>query len=86
VDLSNIECAVLNVSGKRDYVVPSSKTEATAALARSLDKESVSLDAGHVGMLVGPGPRIYGPAFGTGSHFALGILQPPDTSIHRHSD
>jgi polyhydroxyalkanoate synthase len=57
VDLSNIECAVLNVSGKRDYVVPSSKTEATAALARSLDKESVSLDAGHVGMLVGPGAK-----------------------------
>ena len=55
VDLSNIECAVLNVSGKRDYVVPTSKTEATAALARSSDKESVSLDAGHVGMLVGPG-------------------------------
>ena len=55
VDLSNIECAVLNVSGKRDYVVPTSKTEATAALARSSDKVSVSLDAGHVGMLVGPG-------------------------------
>ena len=57
VDLSNIECAVLNVSGKRDYVVPTSKTEATTALARSSDKESVSLDAGHVGMLVGPGAK-----------------------------
>jgi polyhydroxyalkanoate synthase len=57
VDLSNIECAVLNVSGKRDYVVPSSKTEATTTLARSSDKESVSLDAGHVGMLVGPGAK-----------------------------
>lgn len=55
VELSNIECAVLNISGKRDYVVPTSKTEATTALASSLDKESVSLDAGHVGMLVGPG-------------------------------
>jgi pimeloyl-ACP methyl ester carboxylesterase len=34
----------------------------------------------------GRGPRIYGPAFGTGSRLALGILQPPDTSIRRHSD
>jgi polyhydroxyalkanoate synthase len=57
VDLSNIECAVLNVSGKRDHVVPASKTDATTALARSSDKESVSLDAGHVGMLVGPGAK-----------------------------
>ena len=57
VDLSNIECAVLNVSGKGDHVVPASTTEATTALARSSDKESVSLDAGHVGMLVGPGAK-----------------------------
>jgi polyhydroxyalkanoate synthase len=57
VDLTNIDCAVLNVSGKRDHVVPASKTEATTALARSSDKESVSLDAGHVGMLVGPGSK-----------------------------
>ncbi|MDQ3428625.1 MAG: alpha/beta fold hydrolase, partial [Actinomycetota bacterium] len=55
VDLSNIGCSVLNVSGKWDYVVPASQTEATTALASSRDKESVSLDAGHVGMLVGPG-------------------------------
>jgi poly(3-hydroxyalkanoate) synthetase len=57
VDLSNIGCAVLNVSGKRDHIVPTSKTEATTALARSSDKESVSLDAGHVGMLLGPGAK-----------------------------
>jgi polyhydroxyalkanoate synthase len=57
MDLSNIRCAVLNISGKRDHVVPASKTEATTALARSSDKESVSLDAGHVGMLVGPGAK-----------------------------
>jgi polyhydroxyalkanoate synthase len=54
VDLSNIRCSVLNVSGKWDYTVPPSQTEATTALASSPDKESVSLDAGHVGMLVGP--------------------------------
>jgi polyhydroxyalkanoate synthase len=54
VNLSNIRCAVLNVSGKWDYVVPPSQTKATTALAYGLDQESVSLDAGHVGMLVGP--------------------------------
>ena len=32
-----------------------------------------------------PGPRIYGPAFGTGSLLTPAILQPPDTSIRRHS-
>lgn len=57
VDLSNIECSVLNVSGKFDYVVPPSQTEATTALARSTDKKSVSLDAGHVGMFAGPAGR-----------------------------
>lgn len=55
VDLSNIRCSVLNVSGRWDYVVPTSQTRATTILASSRDKESVSLDAGHVGMLVGPG-------------------------------
>ena len=54
VDLSNIRCAVLNVSGRWDYVVPPSQTEATTALACGPDQESVTLDAGHVGMLVGP--------------------------------
>jgi polyhydroxyalkanoate synthase len=54
VDLSNIRCAVLNVSGKWDYVVPPCQTEATTALASGPDQQSVTLDAGHVGMLVGP--------------------------------
>ena len=54
VGLSNIGCAVLNVSGKWDYVVPPPQTEATTALVSSPDKEAISLDAGHVGMLVGP--------------------------------
>ena len=61
VDLSNIRCPVLNISGKWDYVVPPSQTEATTVLAGSRDKESVSLDAGHVGMLVGPGAADLGP-------------------------
>jgi polyhydroxyalkanoate synthase len=54
VNLSNIRCAVLNVSGKWDYVVPPCQTKATTALACGPDHESVSLNAGHVGMLVGP--------------------------------
>ena len=54
VDLSNIGCVVLDVSGKPDYVVPPFQTEATIVLAHRPDKESASLDAGHVGMLVGP--------------------------------
>jgi len=55
VGLSNIQCAVLNISGKWDHVVSPSQTAATSALARGSDKEYVSLNAGHVGMLVGPG-------------------------------
>ena len=54
VNLSNIGCSVLNVSGKWDCTVPPAQTKATTARASSSDKESVSLDAGHVGMLVGP--------------------------------
>jgi polyhydroxyalkanoate synthase len=57
VALSDIRCAVLNVSGKWDYVVPPSQTGATTLLARSPDKEYVSLDTGHAGMLVGPGAK-----------------------------
>jgi len=57
VALSDIRCAVLNVSGKWDYVVPPSQTGATTLLSRSPDKEYVSLDAGHAGMLVGPGAK-----------------------------
>ena len=55
--LANIRCAVLNVSGKWDHAVPPSQTEATTTLARSSDKEYVSMNAGHVGMLVGPGAK-----------------------------
>lgn len=55
VDLEEIKCSVLNISGEWDYVVPAAQTKATTRLARSEDKQSVSVDAGHVGMLVGPG-------------------------------
>ncbi|WP_119069312.1 alpha/beta fold hydrolase [Rubrobacter indicoceani] len=55
VDLANIECSVLNVSGKWDYVVPAAQTDATTRLAKSKDKRSLSLNSGHVGMIAGPG-------------------------------
>jgi poly[(R)-3-hydroxyalkanoate] polymerase subunit PhaC len=54
VDLSNIGCAVLNVSGKWDCSVPPAQTKATTRRASGPDKEYVSVNAGHVGMLVGP--------------------------------
>ena len=54
MDISNIRCAVLNVSGKWDCTVPPSQTKATTARASGMDKESISVNSGHVGMLVGP--------------------------------
>jgi polyhydroxyalkanoate synthase subunit PhaC len=54
VDISNIRCAVLNVSGKWDCTVPPAQTKATTARASGQDKEYMSVNAGHVGMLVGP--------------------------------
>ena len=57
VDLSNIRCALLNVSGKWDYIVPIARSKAAVALIRSPDKESASLYARHMGMIVGPVAR-----------------------------
>jgi len=54
VDIRNIRCAILNVSGKWDCTVPPAQTKATTARTRGQDKEYVSVNAGHVGMLVGP--------------------------------
>ncbi len=72
VDLSNIGCVVLDVLGKSDYVVPPFQTEATIVLAYRPDKESASLDAGNVGMLVGRWQRAAsGPVSGIGSSSAL---------------
>ncbi len=53
VEISNIGCVVLNVSGKWDCTVPPSQTKATTARASGPNKEYVSVNAGHVGMLVG---------------------------------
>lgn len=54
VDLTDIQCALLNVSGRWDHIVPLSQTTATTQLVSSSDVTSISHDAGHVGILAGP--------------------------------
>ncbi len=54
VDLSNIECPVLNIAGKKDFICPLSQAEPTTDLVGSQDREFLVLDAGHVGLMCGP--------------------------------
>ena len=54
VDLSNIECPLLNIAGSKDLICPLGQAEATMGLVGSQDKEFVVLDAGHVGLMAGP--------------------------------
>ncbi len=53
VDLSAINCAVLNIAGKKDHICTLPQAEATMNLISSEDKEFFVLDAGHVGLLTG---------------------------------
>jgi polyhydroxyalkanoate synthase len=53
VELSNINCPVLNIAGSRDYICPLSQAEPTTDLIGSRDKEFLVLDAGHVGLMAG---------------------------------
>ncbi|HEV7127437.1 MAG TPA: alpha/beta fold hydrolase, partial [Ktedonobacterales bacterium] len=53
VELANITCAVLNIAGTKDHIVPIAQTQATLRLIASGDKEALVLEAGHVGMLTG---------------------------------
>jgi polyhydroxyalkanoate synthase len=53
VDLSNIECRVLNIAGEKDFICPLSQAEATMDLVSSEDKEFLVVDAGHVGLMGG---------------------------------
>ncbi len=57
VDLSNIRCPTLNVSGDKDYSVPASQGARTTDIIGSPDKQDILLDAGHVGIVVGPGAK-----------------------------
>ena len=54
VDLSNIRCPVLNISGKWDYVVPPSQTEATTVLADSRTRSPSRWTPGTSGCWSGP--------------------------------
>src|SRR5919112_835703 len=53
VDLSNIECPLLNIAGSKDFICPVAQAEATMDLIGSRDKKFLVLDAGHVGLMAG---------------------------------
>ena len=54
VDLSNVECPVLNIAGGRDYICPVSQARATTNLVSSEDREFLVMDAGHAGLMGSP--------------------------------
>jgi polyhydroxyalkanoate synthase subunit PhaC len=54
VNLSNIECSLLNIAGSKDFICPVAQAEPTMNLVGSRDKEFLVLDAGHVGLMAGP--------------------------------
>ncbi len=54
VDLSNVECPVLNIAGEKDYISPLSQAEPTMDLVGSEDKEFLVLDAGHMDLMASP--------------------------------
>ncbi|MEJ7651847.1 MAG: class III poly(R)-hydroxyalkanoic acid synthase subunit PhaC [Chloroflexia bacterium] len=57
VDLSQIECPILNVAATRDHIAPIPQSAPTMDLVRSTDKEFLVLEAGHVGLLTGSAAR-----------------------------
>jgi polyhydroxyalkanoate synthase len=57
IDLSNIECPILNIAGSKDHICPLPQAEATMGLVSSPDKRFLVLDAGHVGLMAGPVAR-----------------------------
>jgi polyhydroxyalkanoate synthase len=54
VELSSIECPLLNIAGSKDFICPLAQAEATMDLVGSQDKEFLVLDAGHVGLMAAP--------------------------------
>jgi polyhydroxyalkanoate synthase len=53
VDLARIECPLLLLTAKNDHLVPPSSTEGIRPHVRSRDVQSVTIDAGHVGLVIG---------------------------------
>ncbi len=52
--LSQVTASVLNVAGTQDLVTPMWQSTSTPQLVGSEDVESLIVDAGHVGLVVGP--------------------------------
>jgi polyhydroxyalkanoate synthase len=62
VRLGNIRCPVLVVSCARDFIAPPAACLPLAELVGAQDREVVSLDCGHIGVVVGAeGPRTFYP-------------------------
>lgn len=53
VDLSRIKCPVLNVSGRRDHIVPISQSKGLEQYISSEKYEYLELEAGHASLVVG---------------------------------
>jgi len=53
VNLKNIDCPVLNVFGKNDYLAPPSSAKPLSKAVGSKDVATLGVDTGHVGIFVG---------------------------------
>jgi polyhydroxyalkanoate synthase len=53
VDLGRISCPLLLLTAKNDHLVDPPSTEGIRPHVRSRDVESMMIDAGHVGLVVG---------------------------------
>ncbi len=63
IDLGRIRCPVLSVGGAKDAVATLPQTQAITELVSSQERRRVVLDAGHLGLLVGPfAQRVTWPA------------------------
>ncbi len=63
IDLAKIRCPVLSVGGVKDAVAPPTQTQAITELVGSQERQRIVLDAGHLGLLVGPfAQRVTWPA------------------------
>lgn len=54
VELSKITCPIVSIAGTMDFVTPRAQAEPAVEMVGSQDKASVVLDAGHLGLMVGP--------------------------------
>jgi polyhydroxyalkanoate synthase len=53
VDLGRITCPLLLLTAKKDHLVPPASTEGIRPHVGSVDIQSIKIDAGHVGLIVG---------------------------------